>query len=90
MNRQTLTNISKAITTGSEKGKFVLPKGVSGKVKLAPRAKPGGEAKEVCVILVDLINAELKFFDRINDLHRRRRQVAVEQRNHWAKRLTRR
>lgn len=46
MNKQTLSNISKAIVTGSEKGKFVLPKGTSGKVKLAPKPKPS-ESKEV-------------------------------------------
>ena len=46
MNRQTLTNISRAIATGSEKGKFVLPKGTSGKVKLAAKAK-ASDSKEV-------------------------------------------
>ncbi|KAJ7805351.1 hypothetical protein B0H14DRAFT_3485223 [Mycena olivaceomarginata] len=32
--------LSKALTTGTEKNIFVLPKGPSGRVKLAPKAKP--------------------------------------------------
>ncbi|KAF8232303.1 hypothetical protein L208DRAFT_938732 [Tricholoma matsutake] len=34
------TQLSKALGTGTEKGIFVLPKGPSGRVKLAPKAKP--------------------------------------------------
>jgi len=33
------TNINRAITSGEEKGTFTLPKGLSGKVKLTPKAK---------------------------------------------------
>ncbi|EJD05964.1 uncharacterized protein FOMMEDRAFT_18190 [Fomitiporia mediterranea MF3/22] len=33
------SQLSRAIVSGSEKGTFVLPKGRSGKVKLAPKAK---------------------------------------------------
>lgn len=34
------TQLAKAITAGAEKGVFVLPKGPSGRVKLAPKSKP--------------------------------------------------
>ncbi|KIM49453.1 hypothetical protein M413DRAFT_21676 [Hebeloma cylindrosporum] len=34
------TQLSKAINSGSDKGVFVLPKGLSGRVKLAPKSKP--------------------------------------------------
>jgi len=39
MNALAASQLSRAITTGSEKGIFVLPKGPSGKVKLAPQVK---------------------------------------------------
>ncbi|KAF8507258.1 hypothetical protein JB92DRAFT_2587190, partial [Gautieria morchelliformis] len=35
----TVTNINRAIAHGAEKGFFALPKGPSGKVKLAPKAR---------------------------------------------------
>ncbi|KAF8352300.1 hypothetical protein F5887DRAFT_1171926 [Amanita rubescens] len=38
--------LSKALGTGSEKGVFVLPKGPSGRVKLAPKTKTDTSAKE--------------------------------------------
>ncbi|KAF5324855.1 hypothetical protein D9611_004278 [Ephemerocybe angulata] len=39
------TQLSRAIANGAEKGTFVLPKGPSGRVKLAPKTKPvAGEA----------------------------------------------
>ena len=41
-----LYQLNRAITSGAEKGTFVLPKGPSGKVKLAPKARAGA-AKEV-------------------------------------------
>ncbi|KAF8810144.1 hypothetical protein BYT27DRAFT_7008342, partial [Phlegmacium glaucopus] len=34
------TQLAKAISTGADKGVFVLPKGPSGRVKLAPKSKP--------------------------------------------------
>jgi len=34
------TQLAKAISTGAERGIFVLPKGPSGRVKLAPKSKP--------------------------------------------------
>ncbi|PPQ79850.1 hypothetical protein CVT26_012601 [Gymnopilus dilepis] len=40
------TQLAKAITTGVEKGVFVLPKGLSGRVKLAPKSKQNDSAKE--------------------------------------------
>ena len=40
-------HISKAIVRGAEKKVFTLPKGPSGKVKLAPKTKPAAETKEV-------------------------------------------
>jgi histone H1/5 len=41
--------LNRAIATGVEGGIFVLPKGPSGKVKLAPKAKAAaGASKEVC------------------------------------------
>lgn len=44
-----LSQLNRAITSGTENGIFVLPKGPSGKVKLAPKAKPLTSAsKEVC------------------------------------------
>ena len=44
-----LSQLNRAITSGTEGGIFVLPKGPSGKVKLAPKAKPLTSAsKEVC------------------------------------------
>ncbi|KAG6886017.1 hypothetical protein C0993_006133 [Termitomyces sp. T159_Od127] len=45
------SQLNRAITSGSEKGTFVLPKGPSGKVKLAPQARTDA-AKEVCHNLV--------------------------------------
>jgi len=39
VNALAASQLSRAITTGSEKGIFVLPKGPSGKVKLAPQVK---------------------------------------------------
>ncbi|KAH9967950.1 hypothetical protein BC827DRAFT_1169271 [Russula dissimulans] len=42
-----VTQLSKAIAVGAEKGIFSLPKGPSGRVKLAPKAvKAGDDAKE--------------------------------------------
>lgn len=39
LNAAASSQLNRAITTGSEKGTFVLPKGPSGKVKLAPKAR---------------------------------------------------
>lgn len=44
MNGLTVSNINRAIINGEKKGVFILPKGASGKVKLA---KPVAEDKEV-------------------------------------------
>lgn len=41
---------SRAISSGVEGGIFVLPKGPSGKVKLAPKAK-ADPSKEVCSLI---------------------------------------
>ncbi|KIO28130.1 hypothetical protein M407DRAFT_231071 [Tulasnella calospora MUT 4182] len=41
------TNISRAITRGAEHGELVLPKGISGKVKLPPKKARHDDAKEV-------------------------------------------
>ncbi|KAF7967659.1 hypothetical protein HWV62_33583 [Athelia sp. TMB] len=43
------TQLSKAIATGAEKGTFSLPKGASGKVKLAPKVKADTASKEVSI-----------------------------------------
>jgi len=44
-----LSQLNRAITSGAEAGIFVLPKGPSGKVKLAPKTKPlTSGSKEVC------------------------------------------
>ncbi|KAJ3726179.1 hypothetical protein C8R42DRAFT_575540 [Lentinula raphanica] len=48
VNASTASQLNRAITSGSEKGVFVLPKGPSGKVKLAPKARSQDAAKEVC------------------------------------------
>ncbi|KAF8845017.1 hypothetical protein BDN67DRAFT_962502 [Paxillus ammoniavirescens] len=45
MNTASASHLNRAITHGADKGNFVLPKGPSGKVKLAPK-KIGGVAKE--------------------------------------------
>lgn len=42
-----LSQLNRAITHGAETGYFLLPKGPSGKVKLAPKAKASA-SKEVC------------------------------------------
>jgi len=39
--------LNRAIAKGTETGIFVLPKGLSGKVKLAPKTKAPGASKEV-------------------------------------------
>ncbi|KAJ3937044.1 MAG: hypothetical protein NXY57DRAFT_884563 [Lentinula lateritia] len=46
VNASTASQLNRAITSGSEKGIFVLPKGPSGKVKLAPKVRHDA-AKEV-------------------------------------------
>ncbi|KIK93165.1 hypothetical protein PAXRUDRAFT_829247 [Paxillus rubicundulus Ve08.2h10] len=45
MNTASASHLNRAITHGADKGNFVLPKGPSGKVKLAPQ-RIGGGAKE--------------------------------------------
>jgi hypothetical protein len=50
MTSLTIANINRAILKGQEKGVFELPKGPSGKVKLAKAA----EDKEVCCVCVCL------------------------------------
>lgn len=45
MSGLTVSNINRAIINGEKKGVFILPKGASGKVKLAKAATP---EKEVC------------------------------------------
>ncbi|KAF8163007.1 hypothetical protein B0H34DRAFT_303731 [Crassisporium funariophilum] len=47
-----LYQLNKAITTGAEAGVFHLPKGPSGKVKLAPKATAPSASKEVCIIIL--------------------------------------
>ena len=42
-----LSHFNRAITNGAEDGTFALPKGPSGKVKLAPKTKPA-PTNEVC------------------------------------------
>ncbi|KAH9484038.1 Histone H1 [Psilocybe cubensis] len=39
-----VNQLSKAITSGAEKGVFFLPKGLSGRVKLAPKSKPAADS----------------------------------------------
>ncbi|KAI6005990.1 hypothetical protein EDD15DRAFT_2215239 [Pisolithus albus] len=46
MSPTTTGQLNRAITVGTEKGNFVLPKGPSGKVKLAPE-RTTGTPKEV-------------------------------------------
>ncbi|KAL5533018.1 hypothetical protein ACEPAF_4794 [Sanghuangporus sanghuang] len=46
MNGTALFQLNRAITSGAEKGYFVLPKGPSGKVKLAPKTKSNTSSKE--------------------------------------------
>ncbi|KAJ7273522.1 hypothetical protein B0H12DRAFT_1007427, partial [Mycena haematopus] len=46
LNPSTASQLNRAITSGSERGTFVLPKGPSGKVKLTPKVR-GEAAKEV-------------------------------------------
>jgi hypothetical protein len=48
MNGLTVSNINRAIINGEKKGVFLLPKGASGKVKLA---KGAAHDKEVCCLL---------------------------------------
>lgn len=45
-NAANASHLNRAITSGEKDGIFVLPKGPSGKVKLAPKNKPA--ANEVC------------------------------------------
>lgn len=49
MNASNLSHLNRAITAGADKEIFKLPKGPSGKVKLAPEAKAAAvaAAKEV-------------------------------------------
>jgi hypothetical protein len=47
MSAQNLSHLNRAITHGADNGLFVLPKGPSGKVKLAPKTS---STKEVNVI----------------------------------------
>lgn len=51
MNNSNLSLMNRAITHGAEHGDFVLPKGPSGKVKLAPK-KSSSAAKEVRFISI--------------------------------------
>ncbi|KAI0035953.1 hypothetical protein K488DRAFT_76293 [Vararia minispora EC-137] len=60
-----LSQLNKAIVRGVDDGIFVLPKGPSGKVKLAPKTKPATETKEVnaldthiCLQLISCKNAK--------------------------------
>lgn len=46
-----LSQLNRAIASGAEGGLFLLPKGPSGKVKLAPKVKASA-SKEVCVLLL--------------------------------------
>lgn len=46
--------LNRAITSGAEGGIFLLPKGPSGKVKLAPKVKAAGDAKEVSIVAFPL------------------------------------
>lgn len=41
--------LNRAIAHGAEKGDFVLPKGPSGKVRLAPKVKANTSSKEVSI-----------------------------------------
>ena len=47
MNPSNLFQLGRAIASGTETGIFVLPKGPSGKVKLAPKTGKPSAAKEV-------------------------------------------
>ena len=51
INNAANTQIARAIASGAEKGYFLLPKGVSGKVKLSQSAK-ADVAKEVSSFIV--------------------------------------
>lgn len=48
--------LNRAITNGAEDGTFALPKGPSGKVKLAPKTKPAA-TNEVCFYIMLLRNS---------------------------------
>lgn len=51
-----LSQLNRAITSGTEGGIFLLPKGPSGKVKLASKAKPLTSAsKEVIQFIIIII-----------------------------------
>lgn len=49
MNGLQTSQLNRAIAHGAEEGMFALPKGPSGKVKLAPKAKAATATKEVRV-----------------------------------------
>ena len=44
-----ISMLNRAIAHGAEKGDFVLPKGPSGKVRLAPKVKANTSSKEVSI-----------------------------------------
>lgn len=51
MNNANISLLNRAITHGAEHGIFSLPKGISGKVKLAAKARKASPVNEVCSIL---------------------------------------
>jgi histone H1/5 len=53
MSAQNLSHLNRAITHGAEHGLFVLPKGPSGKVKLAPKTSSTKEVNEIFCSFVD-------------------------------------
>lgn len=50
------SQLNRAISNGAEEGIFSLPKGPSGKVKLAPKTKPVPAAKEVSSLIVVFVD----------------------------------
>lgn len=64
MNGLNLSQLNRAITHGADAGTFLLPKGPSGKIKLAPKSKPAA-SKEVChnTLSKSLIVSELLFLE---------------------------
>ncbi|KAI0060817.1 hypothetical protein BV25DRAFT_1827365 [Artomyces pyxidatus] len=67
-----LYQLNRAINNGAEKGVFFLPKGPSGKVKLAPKQpKVAAESKEVRVSTADTIQANPSLFRTRSPPHRR-------------------
>lgn len=49
MNNANISHLNRAIAGGAEDGTFALPKGSSGKVKMAPKIRKPSSDDEVCL-----------------------------------------